>query len=55
MVKVFDVKEDGIVLAGELIATKSLLDPQFFVETEHQVATIVKHDSGYYKQCLIAT
>ena len=35
MVKVFDIRDDELVLAGELVATTSLLDPQKFVESEH--------------------
>ena len=34
-VKVFDVIEGEIALAGEMVATRSLLDPQKYVDTEH--------------------
>ena len=33
--KVFDLVNGELVLVGDLFATKSLLEPQKFVETEH--------------------
>ena len=51
-VKVIDFradKKDPILLAGELISTESLMDPQRFVETGLECATIKSKGSEFLK------
>ena len=57
-VKVFELRENGAILTGELMGTESLLDPQLFVDEGYQCATMsnstLKNDRCLKKKLVLS-